>query len=458
VELVKQYARNHPEFNYKINWYHAAMIDNYCTLSLIDKNMQSDGGEVVDIYCVPDDYSHEMIKGEYSKHACTYKELGIDVDAALKKADIPQHIIDAGTNPDGELIALPYLTSANIFVYRRSIAREVWGTDDPDEIGAIIGAGTDNWDVFLEAAQTLKERGCYIVTGTNDISWMVDTSEMLESDRIDKNGFSTSVTGPDTSYSIDPRWERFMDVSKTMVDNGYMKNTKAWTEEWTSEQNGKGDKPVFGFVYPYEFVQYLLKSDNYFKSDTDDWAFCVPPFKTVTTSFTGIMVNRNSSNKDALGPLIEWLTLDCSETGLQSSLLKGTVFDESSDPVLYEYFGGNRPVISRTLLKNTECPIDFLGGQNISPVIYDILDAPTGKHNDQSGYQSDTFSRWLTATNEYVDGIKDKETAIADFIESVEESKKWYNKIFEEYDISFLLPWHASFFPFSLYNLFAQPD
>jgi hypothetical protein len=31
---------------------------------------------------------------------------------------------------------------------------------------------------------------------------------------------------------------------------------------------------------------------------------------------TGIMVNKNSPHKELLGPLIEWITLDCSETGL----------------------------------------------------------------------------------------------------------------------------------------------
>lgn len=132
--------------------------------------------------------------------------------------------------------------------------------------------------------------------------------------------------------------------------------------------------------------------------------------------------------------------MDCSETGLQVSLLTGTLFNESSDPDLYDYMGGKWPVISRTLLKNTVCSIDFLGDQNISPVIDDILDAPTGKHSIHSGYQSDVFSLWIHSTNEYIDGNQDKQTAIADFLESVEESKEWITKIFKEYDISFLLP------------------
>lgn len=438
VDLVKQYAKTHPEFNFKVNWFYASQIDSHYTLSMISNNMQSDNGEIVDIYCVPASYADEMIKGEFSQHACTYKELGIDIDVALREADIPQHIVDNGTNPDGELIALPYLTGANVFVYRRSIARDVWGTDDPEQVGKILGAGTEKWDVFLEAAQTLKEHGCYIVNDISNLVWMIDTSEVFKSDKIDDTGFSTSVSV--TSYQIDPRWEEFMDVSKDMVDKGYMQNFKGYYMDWIEQMNGKGEKPVFGFVYPYEYIPFLLRSDDYLKSDTNDWAICVPPFKTVTATYTGIMVNRNSPNKDELGPLIKWLTLDCTEAGLQYSQLKGTTFDEASNPDLYNYFGGVRPVISRTLLKNNDCTLEFLGGQNISPIIDDILDAPTGKHYEHGGYPSDVFDYWVLFTKEYINGEKDKETMKTDFFNKVEELKEAYKKIYQKYDILFLLP------------------
>jgi len=55
------------------------------------------------------------------QYACTYKELEIDVDEALKKADIPQCVIEDGLNPDGELIALLHLAETAAFAYRRSV-------------------------------------------------------------------------------------------------------------------------------------------------------------------------------------------------------------------------------------------------------------------------------------------------------------------------------------------------
>ncbi len=428
AKMVKAYAQRHPEFNYNVKGYLYSQIDDHHTLSKMNENMQSEGPDVVDIYCVPYVFSHEVIMGEYSKHACTYKELGIDVDAALKKADIPQHIIDAGTNPDGEIIALPYITGANVFLYRRSVAKAVWGTDEPDKIAGIIGAGTEKWDRFLEAAQTLKEHGCYIVPRFCDVSNMIDTS------------LAASFTKSDENGEINPKWLEFMDVAKKMLDNGYFQPIREyywWSGEWIDAMKGKGEKPVLGYIISYDYIGYLLRSDILLNSTDGDWAICLPPFNSSVSFYTGIMVNKDSPNKDALGPLIEWLTLDCSETGLQYILANDKLVDKNSQQ--YVLNGGKRAVISRSLLKNTECSVDLLGGQNINPVIYDALNAPTGRH-DGEGIEWRFFNMWLEETEAYIHGEKDRETAVADYKKAEKETISWYKKIFEEYGISFLLP------------------
>lgn len=422
IDLIEEYAQRHPEFNYKINRYYSPEDELY-PLQLINERMQSGSKDIVDIYCVPDVYSHEIIKGEFSRHACAYRELGIDVDAALKKADIPQHIIDAGKNPDSEIIALPYMAGVNVFMYRRSIARDVWGTDDPDKIAGIIGAGTDKWDKFLEAAQTLKEHGCYVVPGFTNLSFMIDSSP------------AASLMKPDDDREINPKWLEFMDVSKNMLDKGYMKRMQYWSEEWRNALNGKGDKPVFGFIVPYEYICYLLKGD--LKSTAGDWAICLPPFNTRISNFTGILVNKDSPNKDALGPLIEWLTLDISESGLQYGLANDTLIEKNSSK--YGYLSGKWPVISGTILKNSNNSIDYLGGQNVNPVICDAMEKQTGKYNNW-GSGSSFFYRWNEQMDAYLAGEKDREAAVADYKEDERKMIRRLEESLESHGISFLLP------------------
>lgn len=424
-ELIKEYVRSHPEFNFKVNWYHYALVDDFYTLGAINDNLHSSSGEVVDIYCIPNVYSHEYIKGEYAKHASTYRELGIDIDTALQKADIPQYVIDAGTNPAGEVIALPYQAGVNVFMYRHSIAKDVWGTDDPDRIAEIIGSGTGKWDRFLEAAQTLKEHGCYIVPGYRDISEMIDT------------GITGSGRAADSGFGINPMWEEFMDVSKQMRDKGYINDKRWWSEEWTDALKGKADKPVFGAVMPFEYLESLARSDYYLKSTAGDWAVCVPPFKTKAGFYTGIMVNKDSPNKRALKPLVEWLTLDCSQEGLQYRLTNDTLF--AKDSQTHQNYGGKKAVVCGTILRNTNCSIDFLGGQDINPVIYDALNTPTGTH-EHYGLEGAVSGHWLDKTAAYINEEVDKETAIAGLADAAKESERLYKSLLDQYGVSFLLP------------------
>lgn len=339
-------------------------------------------------------------------YASTYKELGINVDSALKKADIPQYAIDAGTNPDGEIIALPYESDVCVFMYRRSIARRVWGTDDPHKIADIIGAGTENLEKFKEAALTLKKHGYYIVPGSSGL-WPLFDDET-----------DASEMGLNENTDISPKWEEFMDVSKYLFDNGCMKDTDPYTEQWYKELDGKGDKQVFGLVTLDKMV--TLQS-NYLwglKSTAGDWAVCLPPRNKLNTGVSsGIMVNKASLLKDKIGPLIEWITLDCSENGLQYRLANDTLYRNGNNTdELYKTYGGRRSVISGTIMKNTNSSMDLLGGQNMNPVICDARKAiDSKKYRFYTSLDSAFAGEWFLAARAYLKGEKNREETIAGY-------------------------------------------
>ena len=45
-------------------------------------------------------------------------------------------------NSDGKIVALGYQATGGAFIYRRSIAKDVWGSDDPATVKAKIGGGS----------------------------------------------------------------------------------------------------------------------------------------------------------------------------------------------------------------------------------------------------------------------------------------------------------------------------
>lgn len=382
-EVVELYASEHWDFPYEIRYESDELY--YSTEDLVRlTNEKLREGAPVDLYGVPAVYTQYYIKGEYSDYAFPYEELGIDVDAAIKKADIPQYAIEDGKNAEGKIVALPYLADVYVFVYRRSVAREVWGTDDPDRISELIGGGTGKWDKFIEAAQILKKHGYYIIQGNGGITAMTDTGLPDEDPEVYKNG------------SVTHKWNEYMELSKTLIDNSCI---NPMAEDWYIDLEGNGRK-VFGYFFLTDSFDSRLYDCN-----DGDWAVCTPPIKIISNYTTGILVNKNSPNKDLLGPLIEWITLDCSETGLQHRLASGA----------YDKYG-KLSVVSGTVLKNVDSSRDILGGQNINPIVYDILQSPNGRHNEYS-YSYAAFYHFIRETGAYIRGETDKDTAIANFIQ-----------------------------------------
>jgi Leucine-rich repeat (LRR) protein len=378
-EILNQYAKEHWDFPYTINFYADDIVYSSTDIINISSDMLVNDPTALDMYIVPINASY-FIKGELSEYASTYRELGIDIDADLKKADIPQYAIDYGTNAEGEIVALPYLSTVSVFAYRRSVAKEVWGTDDPNEINRILGGGTENWEAFKQAALTLKEHGYYIVPGFKDIFWP---------------GLS-GARGSDGE--INPKWDEYMEVSKYLYDNGCIKDTETWTEQWYKDLEGKGDK-IFGYVSFTDYFQYMNAGDT-----SGDWAICMTPCITVGDSYTGPLVNKNSPNKDILGPFIEWLTLDGSENGLQYQLSTGTFQQDLK-----------LSVMSGAVLQSADSSREFLGGQNINPLVYEELSKVSNMNGLTDNMNNNNVYYWEEAIKAYLWGGKDKDTAIKEF-------------------------------------------
>lgn len=382
--LVDAYAKKHWSYRCKINIIDSSTDYNPAeVLSMINQSLQSGDG-AVDIYLVYDQYAPYYLQGEYSEYACTYRELGIDVESALKKAEIPEYAV--GRNSDGEVMALPYFAGTSVFMYRRSIAREVWGTDDPDRISEIIGGGSRSWDKFLEAAKTLKKHGYYIAPGYKHLAWMIDTSASSAWDSGQKE--------------IPPLWKEFMDVSRYMFEQGYILNSDGWSDAWCNDKESPGSR-VFGAVVPPDYFEHAIRATP------GDWAICMPPFPTWVAAYPGIMVNKASPNKDILGPLVEWITLDCSEEGAQYGLATG------------DLLGSKTSVLSGTVLRNAESRRDALGGQDVNPVIYNLLKQPLGKHDGMS-----IFNFLLDAMEGYVTGETDEDSVMRQFKDEVEQQSR----------------------------------
>ncbi|MCR5210638.1 MAG: ABC transporter substrate-binding protein [Lachnospiraceae bacterium] len=396
-KMVDKFVETHPDFHYQVKSTIIATTDGAYQPAL-DQALQAGGADAPDMYCAEAAFVLKYTQGDAWQYACPYADLGIDVDAEVKAADIAQYTVDIGTNPDGQLVGLGYQATGGAFIYRRSIAKDVFGTDDPEKIAEIIGSGSQSWDKFFEAAETLKGKGYGIISGDGDLWHAVENSS-------DKGWIV------DDKLVIDPKREAFLDLSKQLKDNGYHNDTQDWQDAWFADMKGEGEKQIFGFFGPAWLINYTLApncgGEKVGEGTYGDWAVCAPPVGFFWGG-TWVLANKNSEKKEAVGQIIDWITLNTEEDGLQYMWANGTLNGE----------GGTKDcVASGTVMSKSDGSLEFLGGQNMFDAFVPANSYANGKNLTQ--YDESINQIWRDQVRQYTAGEKDRDTAIADFKSTV---------------------------------------
>jgi len=391
--MLQKYIDTHPDFGYTLNTTIIATTDGLYQPAL-DQALAAGGADAPDIYCAEAAFILKYAQGDMASYAATYEDLGINVDEAIKAADIAQYTVDIGTRPaDGKVVGLGYQATGGAFIYRRSIAKDVWGTDDPAVIATKIGPG---WDKFFEAAEELKAKGYGIVSGDGDIWHAIENSS--------EKGWIV-----DGELYIDPAREAFLDMSKKLKDNGYHNDTQDWSDAWFADMKDAGEKKIFGFYGPAWLINYTIGPNS---GDTaGDWAICEPNIGFFWGG-TWLLANKDTTKKEAVKELIEWVTLDCSETGLQYMWANGTL--------AYNENGTKDAVGSGTVMAMSNGELDFLGGQNMFDVFVPANQFANGKNLTQ--YDESINATWRDAVRQYTGGAMTRDEAIEYFKMTVSDT------------------------------------
>ncbi|RKP51484.1 carbohydrate ABC transporter substrate-binding protein [Cohnella endophytica] len=391
--MTTKYIATHPDANVEFKTTIIATTDGAYQPAL-DQALASGGKDAPDLYAAESAFVLKYTQGDASDYAANYADLGLD-DQMVKDAEIAQYSVDIGSK-DGQLKGLAYQATGGAFIYRRSLAKDVFGTDDPATIKNEVGPG---WEKFFDAAAKLKAKGYGIVSGDGDIWHPIENSS-------DKGWV---VNG---KLHIDPKREQFLDLSKKLKDNGYSNDTKDWSESWFADMSGTGKQPIFGFFGPAWLINYVMKDQV--KDTNGDWAATEPP-----TGFfwggTWLLANKNvvkdEAKKAAVADFIKWVTLDTSDTGLQYYWANGTMKDGEQ--------GTKDSVSSSVVMAKSNGEIELLGGQNMFEVFVPANANATGKNLTQ--YDESINLIWRDQVREYSAGNKSRDKTIADFKQKVKD-------------------------------------
>lgn len=292
------------------------------------------------------------LEGDYVKK---YVEAGVCIpieDLGITEDDIKDQYKNTHetVKVDGKICGVATGISPGLFAYRRSIAKDVLGTDDPDKVQEALS----DWTKFDEVAQKAKDKGYYMLSGFAD-AYRV---------------FSNNMAGPwvsdNKTVKIDPAIMEWIEMTKKYTDAGYNHKTiNVFTEDWMKDQGADGK--VFGFFYSTWGINFTLVG-NAGEEGFGDWAVCKGP-KPFYWGASWLVAAKNTDNPEHIKEIFKLLSCD-------AETMKKIAQDTST-------FVNNQEVMNE-IAADPKSGLDFLGGQNHIALFSEV--APTINYSNICAY------------------------------------------------------------------------
>ena len=346
------------------------------------KQADAAADDKVDIFLSETDYVNKYTDAD-ADAAMPLKDLGIDPEADLSEQYDFTKVTASDT--DGVQRGSTRQCCPGLLVYRRDIAKDVFGTDDPEEIGKKV----KDWDTMEATAEELKAKGYYTFASYADTF------------RLYGNSIDESWVSPgETTIKVDQKIMDWVDISKEWLEAGYLdKNVKGqWNDDWNKSM-GSASK-VFAFLFPAWGIDFTLKPN--WDGEAGAWAVTNPP-QEYNWGGSYVHACTGTDNAEHVKDIILAVTAD------KDNLLK-----ISKD---YSDFTNTTSGMKEAAEDDDTFASEFLGGQNafkyFAPVAESIEIAPLSAY-DQGCVEliQNSFSDYLQGKVDYDKAKKNFETAI----------------------------------------------
>jgi len=304
---------------------------------------------------------------------------------------VVQYVLDTGKDWDGNIRALSWqMTPGGIF-YRRSVAKEVFGTDDPATIGEMLSSK----EKLFETARTLKEAGYRIFpdegamrhfTNPNQDAWVDENNKLVwTQDRIDH-----------------------FDYTKILRDEELTALAGEWSPAWFAGMYGPVqvgesgvETTVFAYALPTWGLHYVLKTSTPEEGGgtnptAGDWAVTSGP-NPYYWGGTWVGLYSGSTKKEMAWDFVQLL-------GTPNDYLKNWLAETGDVSGIYE-------------MQVAEASEPFLGGQNHQAYFQAAGADINGKMFTK--YDQNLNELYANAVNDYLNGVMSKEEAIQSFKDGV---------------------------------------
>lgn len=314
------------------------------------KQADAPADEKVDIFLSETDYVNKYTDAD-ADVAIPLKDLGIDTLVDLK--DQYSFTKTTASDQDNVQRGSTWQCCPGLLVYRRDIAKEVFGTDDPQTVGEKV----KDWDTLKATAEELKGKGYYTFASYADTF------------RLYGNSIEESWVKPgETTIKVDQKIMDWVKDSKEWLDAGYFDKTVKgqWNDDWNKAM-GSNSK-VFAFLFPAWGIDFTLKPN--WDGEDGAWAVTNPP-QEYNWGGSYVHACTGTDNPQHVKDIILAVTAD------QDNLLK--ISQDYSD------FTNTQSGMLEAAEDDANFSSDFLGGQNpfkyFAPVAENIVIAPLSAYD-----------------------------------------------------------------------------
>ena len=338
----------------------------------------------------PDDEKVDLFLAE-----ADYIQKYVDSDAtqditALGVTDFSNtyhYTVQAATDKEGVIKGVSFQCCPSALIYRRSIAEDVFGVSEPDEVQPFV----NSWEKFNKAADDAKAKGYYM------------TACFAETYRAFSNNVEIPWVDEDNRLQFDPQIEAWIDQTDEFVSKGETLTSGIWDEE-KNVQMFKDGKTMCFFGPAWYFNFCMGNAQDPEKGCYGDWAICEGPAAHFWGG-TWLLAPAGTDN-----PL---LAADIMNTFINDEEVCTSLISEESQ------FTNNQKV-NMTFAEDPEYGNAFLGGQNDVALFAGMADDIVWQNH--TIYDQLLNEGLQTNLQEYYKGQVDKETALENFYKFVAET------------------------------------
>lgn len=308
------------------------------------------------------------------------------------------YLIDMGRDKDGILRVLSHKSTPVGIGYKRDLAHEYLGTDDPEELSKRFSS----IDEIIKLGEELKEKS------DGEIKLFTGKDELIRL----YLGARVEPWIKDDKFIIDPLLYDFMGVMKQIrkeeLDSGY----KIWEEEW---KDSFKDKTHFAYAIPSWGVLYLIELyEDTSIIETGRWGICKPPYHTYWGG-TWFGIYSESENKNAAWEFLKFLTIDNDFMLMRTKETK----DFPNNKKVAKELSNDINFMSKTISENLFKSFDTLS-ENINGNLLTIYDDIINKEFSES-------------VDWYINNDVEKKEAVDRFIDNIEKQLSAKGISFEDY-------------------------